>query len=196
MHKPATKHRPTNTDYQTPGTDTEHFPPLSTINMRISLIAAVAQNGTIGKDNSMPWHLPADLKHFKKTTLGHHIIMGRHTWESIGRALPGRTSVVITRKTGYQAKGCTVCHSLKDALEVARQSGENEAFIAGGANLYEQCLPVAERFYLTEILTDIRGDTNFPEYDKTDWVVVESSTHEADERNPYACRFLVMDKKK
>jgi dihydrofolate reductase len=127
---------------------------------RLSLIVAVARNGVIGRDNRLPWHIPEDLKRFRARTMGHHIIMGRRTWESIGRPLPGRTSVVVTRDRDYSAPGAKVVHSLAEA--VAACAGDDEAFVIGGAEIYREALLHADRLYLTEVLADYPGDVSFP----------------------------------
>jgi len=127
---------------------------------RLSLIVAVARNGVIGKDNRLPWHIPEDLKRFKALTMGHHIIMGRRTWESIGRPLPGRKSVVVTRDGDYSAPGANVVHSFADALDAC--AGDDEAFVIGGAEVYREALAHADRVYLTEVLADYPGDVRFP----------------------------------
>lgn len=135
----------------------------------LTLIAAVARNGVIGRDNCLPWHLPADLKHFKALTTGHAVIMGRKTWESLPekfRPLPGRQNIVVTRNAGYAATGATVANSLADAVAAANGS---EAFVIGGAELYQAALPLADRLELTEISRDYEGDTFFPARDATQW---------------------------
>lgn len=135
---------------------------------RIALIAALAKNRVIGVHNTLPWRLPEDLQHFKALTMGHHIVMGRKTFESIGRALPGRTTVIISR-TAYSAPAdCLVTHSIPDALTACE--GDQEVFFVGGAQLYEQALPLADRLYLTEIQAEFAGDAWFPEFEPTDWV--------------------------
>lgn len=134
---------------------------------RLSLIVAMARNRTIGINNTLPWHLPEDLKHFKNLTMGHHIIMGRKTYESIGRPLPGRTTVIVTRDPGYAMDGCLVAHSLDEAVSLS--AGDDEAFFVGGSSLYEQALPLAERMYITEIQADYEGDAHFPDFDRTHW---------------------------
>ena len=134
---------------------------------RLSLIVAMARNRTIGIDNQLPWHLPEDLKHFKSLTMGHHIIMGRKTYESIGRPLPGRTTVIVSRDPGYAMEGCLVAHSLEEAMQMS--AGDDEAFFVGGATLYAQALPLAERLYITEIQADYEGDAHFPEFDLGRW---------------------------
>lgn len=162
--------------------------------MRISLVAAVAKNGVIGRDGDLPWHLPSDLDWFRRVTWGHHLLMGRKTWESFARALPGRTIVVITRDRGYQAAGCEVAHSLEQALDLARAAGEEEAMIAGGAEIYRQALPLADRFYLTEIDQEFEGDTVFPPWDRGEWRLASSREVEPDEANPHRHRFLVYER--
>ena len=135
----------------------------------IVLIAAVAKNGVIGKDNALPWHLPEDLKHFKALTTGHAVIMGRKTWESLPerfRPLPGRHNIVVTRNPAYQAAGATVVTSLEAARKV---DAGGTAFVIGGAELYAHALPLAQRLELTEIAADIDGDAFFPAYDRTQW---------------------------
>ena len=140
---------------------------------RLSILAAVARNGVIGRDNALPWHLPGDLKRFKALTLGHPVVMGRKTFESIlaanGKPLPGRENIVVTRARDYAAAGCRVVHSLEAALACADGA---EAFVIGGAEIYVLALPLAERLYLTEIDADFEGDARFPRYDRGDWVEV------------------------
>lgn len=134
---------------------------------RLSLIVAMARNRVIGINNTLPWHLPEDLKHFKNLTMGHHIIMGRKTYDSIGRPLPGRTTVIVSRDPGYTMAGCLVAHSLDEAVKLSE--GDDEAFFVGGTSLYEQALPLADRLYITEIQADYAGDAHFPEFDQTHW---------------------------
>ena len=135
--------------------------------LRIYLVAAVAANGVIGRDNAMPWRLPEDLKHFKALTLGHPVIMGRRTWESIGRPLPGRENIVVTRTRGYDAPGASVARSLEAA--VALCAGEPVAFVIGGGELYGAALALADGLVLTEIQRDYDGDARFPEFDRSIW---------------------------
>ncbi|MDA8094079.1 MAG: dihydrofolate reductase [Betaproteobacteria bacterium] len=142
---------------------------------RISIIAALARNRTIGANNALPWRLPEDLKRFKTLTMGHHILMGRKTFESIGRALPGRTTVIITRQSDYQAPGCLTVHSLEEALQASR--ADDEIFFVGGAELYAQALPCANRLYLTEIQADVAGDACFPAFDRSQWHEIERTRH-------------------
>ena len=134
---------------------------------RLTLIAAVARNGVIGRDNRMPWHLPEDLRHFKALTMGHPMIMGRKTWESLPGRLPGRPHIVVTRDDGYRAEGATVVHSLPAAIANAGDCGE--VFVIGGAEIYAQALATADRLQLTEIDADFDGDTTFPAWDRHQW---------------------------
>ena len=142
-----------------------------------ALIAAVARNGTIGRDNALPWRLPEDLRRFKALTMGHAMIMGRRTWESLGRPLPGRRHVVVSRDPGYRAAGITVVHSLADALA----AGGDDAYVIGGAMLYEQALPFVDRLELTEIDADVAGDAYFPAFDRSQWQEVGRESHRTDE---------------
>ena len=135
---------------------------------RLSLIAAVAANGVIGSDNALPWRLPEDLKRFKALTLGHPVIMGRKTYESIGRPLPGRRNIIVTRNAAYAAEGCETARSLGDALAACNGTAE-EVFVIGGAQIYAEALPLAQRLYLTEIGRDFPGDARFPEFDRDAW---------------------------
>ena len=149
--------------------------------MRLAAIVAMASNRCIGKDNTLPWRLPADLKRFKQLTLGHTLILGRKTYESIGRPLPGRTMVVLTRQRDYAPEGVRVAHSLEQALELARG---DEVFIAGGADLYQQTLERVRRLYLTRIERAYEGDTFFPEVDLSAWRLVAEEHHEATATEP------------
>ena len=160
--------------------------------MFVSIIAATSTNRVIGLSNAIPWRLPADLKRFKTLTMGHHLLMGRKTFESIGRPLPGRTTVVMTRRRDYSAPGILVAHSLDEALELAR--GDDEIFVAGGADIYRLALPSAQRLYQTLIHEEFPGDTFFPEFDESTWHLVWSREVEADERNPHRFTFQVYEK--
>lgn len=161
---------------------------------RLSIIAAMDQNRVIGIGNRLPWRLPADLAHFKALTMGHHMVMGRKTYESLpgGKPLPGRISVIVTRDATFSAPGCVVVHSLSDA--VAACEGDDEAFFIGGADMYRQALDVAQRLYLTEVKTDVEGDAWFPEFDRKIWREVERTRCLADEKNPYDYDFVVFDR--
>lgn len=142
---------------------------------RLSLIVAMARNRVIGIDNALPWHLPEDLKHFRNLTMGHHIIMGRKTYDSIGRPLPGRTTVIVSRDPGYAMAGCLVAHSLDEAVRLS--VGDAEAFFVGGSSLYGQALPLADRLYITEIQADFEGDAHFPEFDPAHWQETARERH-------------------
>jgi dihydrofolate reductase len=144
---------------------------------RIYLIAAVASNGVIGAGGQLPWHLAEDLRHFKKLTLGHPIVMGRKTWESLGKALPGRENIVVTGSPGYEAPGAAVASSLSGALALC--AGEELVFIIGGHRLFAESLPLASGLVLTEIKRDYEGDTWFPEFDRSDWREAQREAHTA-----------------
>ncbi len=152
----------------------------------------MAANGVIGKDNGLPWYLPADLKHFKQTTMGKPILMGRKTWESIGRPLPGRTNIVITRDSAYSATGCVVVDSIEAAITAAGE--QDEVMVIGGAELYRQVLPYTDTIYLTRIHETIDGDTRFPEIADTEWHQLERVDHEADEKNPHDYSFIRLER--
>lgn len=139
--------------------------------MSLSVIVALAKNRVIGLNNTLPWHLPEDLKRFKQLTMGHHIIMGRKTYESLGRLLPGRQTVIVTRNPDYKVDGAIVVHSLEQAISVS--SADSEAFLIGGAELYQQSLPLAKRLYLTMIDAEFEGDAYFPEIELDHWDLLE-----------------------
>ena len=160
--------------------------------MKISIVVAMAANRVIGRDNQLPWHLPADLQHFKQTTMGKPILMGRKTWESIGRPLPGRTNIVITRDENYEAPGCVVVHSIEAALQAAAK--QDEVMIIGGAEFYRQLLPRTNRIYLTRINEDFEGDILFPELISSEWQEVERVDCDADDKNPHSYSFIRLDR--
>lgn len=160
--------------------------------MKLSMIAAMGNNRAIGLDNKMPWHLPADLKWFKKTTLGSPIIMGRKTYESIGFPLPGRLNIIMSRNTDLEIEGCTVVNSLEAAITKA--AGFDEVFITGGAHLYEKFLEDADKLYLTLIDQDFVGDTFFPDYSIYEWNEVERIDNPADDKNPYPYSFITLER--
>lgn len=167
--------------------------------MRIALIAAVARNGVIGRDGTMPWRLPADLRHFKRVTLGRPVVMGRRTHESIGRPLPGRLNIVLSRDPGYRAEGCLVVASPEEALAAARAAagGEpEEVMIIGGGTVYASFLPRAERIYLTRIEAEIPGDTGFPPLDSAEWCETSRVEQPADADHAYACAFVVLERRR
>lgn len=160
----------------------------------ISLIVALDKNGVIGKGGTLPWHLPADLKRFKELTLGHHVIMGRKTYESIGKPLPGRTNVIVTRQHDYKADGCRIVHSLDAAFMTSQQ--DPESFVIGGGDLFEQAMRFAEKIYLTQVETSVDdGDTWFPTIDRERWKLIERVECEADEKNHYRYAYLTYAKK-
>ncbi len=158
---------------------------------RIAIVAALARNRVIGRGNRLPWHLPDDLRHFKRLTLGRAIIMGRRTWESLPGLLPDRTHVVVTRDRSYRADGALVVHSLDAALAAA---GGDEALIVGGAELYAIALPRAVRLYLTLVDAEVEGDVLFPPIDPTQWREVTREPHAADERHAYPFAFVTMER--
>lgn len=160
----------------------------------ISMIAAMAKNNVIGIKGDMPWHLPNDLKYFKRITTGHPVLMGRKTFESIGKPLPNRRNLVLTRNEDFQPKGVEVLHSMADVRPLMEK--EEEFFVIGGANLYEQLIPLADRLYITYIHEEFEGDTFFPEIDKGSWKQVSSEIGEVDEKNKYPHTFVVYEKAK
>ena len=142
---------------------------------QLSTIVAIANNRVIGINNTLPWHLPEDLKRFRALTTGHHIIMGRKTYESLGRLLPGRTTVIVTRNQDYKVAGALVANSLQDAI--AQSKGDDEAFLIGGAELYQDGLKLSDKLYITEIDLDVAGDAYFPEFDRSDWQEIAREAH-------------------
>ncbi len=163
--------------------------------MRVSIIVAVASNGVIGRDGDLPWRLSADLKRFKRLTMGHHLVMGRRTFASIGRPLPGRTTVVVTRDPSWTAEGVEVAHGLEAAIELARRAGDDEVFLSGGSSVYREGLQWADRIYLTEVHADVTGDTRFPPWDRSEWQEVEREDRPAEEKSPLPHSFVVLDRR-
>ncbi|WP_158737824.1 dihydrofolate reductase [Alteribacillus sp. YIM 98480] len=159
----------------------------------ISFIAAMDENRVIGHENKMPWHLPADLKHFKEVTSGSPIIMGRKTYEAIGRPLPRRQNIIVTNTKDFAAEGCEVVHSLDEAKRIA--ATKQEIFVIGGETLFEQFLPAADRMYLTIIHDTFPGDTYFPEWQTEDWVTTEKKQGKTDEKNLYPHTFITLERK-
>lgn len=160
--------------------------------MIISIIAAVADNMIIGNNNSLPWNLPADLEYFKKNTLGKSVIMGAKTFESIGKVLPNRKNIILSFDKDYKAEGCVTVTSIEEAL---KEVGENEeVMIAGGASIYKQFLPLANKLYLTFIHHDFEGDTYFPEFDINQWKEAKRIDNKADGKNPYDYSFVILEK--
>ncbi|MCP5347544.1 MAG: dihydrofolate reductase [Pseudomonadales bacterium] len=162
-------------------------------------MCAMDENMVIGRNNSLPWYLPEDLKHFKRTTMGKCIIMGRRTYESIGRPLPGRTNIIVTRSRDYEVENARVVDSLTDAIELAENiafiDGSDEAFIIGGAELYKHALPVVDRLYLTMVHAEVEGDTYFPDFDVSEWEEVSKNFYDADEFNPYPYSICVFERR-
>lgn len=160
--------------------------------MKVSIIVAVADNGVIGRDNDLPWRLPADLKRFKGLTMGHHLIIGRRTWESVGKPLPGRIMVVVTSRPGEDVDGVRFVRSVEQALEVA--TGDDEVFIGGGSGIYRAMLGLADRIYMTRVHAEPEGDAFFPEFDESVWSIVSQEKHDADDRHPHPYDFLVYER--
>ncbi len=162
--------------------------------MTISAIVAVANDNIIGHDNQIPWYLPADLAYFKRTTLGHPIIMGRNTFHSIGRPLPKRTNIVVTRDPFFRADGILVAHSLQEAIDMAFEAGAAETFIIGGGQIYAQSAELWDKIYLTEVDLEVPGAVRFPEMDAAEWRETWREVHEADEKNEYNYVFRVLER--
>ena len=157
--------------------------------MKISQIVAVANNNVIGKDNDLIWRLPADLKHFKNITMGHCMLMGRKNFESIGRALPGRTTIIVSRNKDYKADGCHTVFSIEEGVNLAKSLKENELMIIGGGQIYEQSLQDTSKVYYTAVHESFDGDTFYPELPKSDWKLLSEELHIADEKNKYDYTF-------
>lgn len=159
----------------------------------VTIIAAIAENNAMGKDNQLIWHLPADLNRFKKTTLSHVVIMGRKTFESLGKPLPNRTNILITRDKNYKAEGCVVVNSVKEALEAALKVDENP-FILGGAEIYKQAMPFTDKLDITFVHHQFKADVFFPEIDKTIWKETSREDFKADEKNKYDYSFVTFER--
>jgi dihydrofolate reductase len=171
--------------------------------MKIALVVAMAQHRVIGKDNALPWHLPEDLKYFKRVTLHKPVIMGRKTYDSIGKPLVDRVNIVITRNADYRPPGVLVVNSLESALErcatLLQMQGapdDSEVSIIGGAQIFEHSMALADRLYLTEVHAEVEGDIFFPEFDRNDWVEVARDDHPACAKNPYPYSFVVLERKR
>lgn len=160
--------------------------------MRIAIVAAMGENRAIGLGNGLPWRMPADLKYFKSLTMGHHLIMGRKTFDTVGKPLPGRPTIVVTRQPDLAIEGVTVVNSLDAALELVSEM--DEVFIAGGAEIYRLALEVADRIYLTLIHHSFDADTFFPAFDESQWRLVSRTDYAADEKNPHPYSFLIFDR--
>jgi dihydrofolate reductase len=167
--------------------------------MKISLVAAVAMNGVIGKNNDLPWRLPDDMKFFMETTKNHHVILGRKNYESLPakyQPLPNRTNIIVTRQKEFNAPGCMVVNNMDDALNIARDNGESEVMVIGGAEIYKLALPVADRLYITEVRAEVDGDVRFPAYDKNEWQEVSRVHHAKDQRHAYEFDFVLYERMK
>lgn len=158
--------------------------------MIISLIAAVSENNVIGKDNRLVWHLPADLKYFKEKTKGHHVLLGRKTYEALGKPLPNRTHLVITHQKNYKPEGILVFHNIANAIKYAHEHQEDELFVLGGANIYTQMMKIADKMYITRIKEHFEGDTYFPPIPDTEWKIESREPHKKDAKNPYDYEFI------
>ena len=159
----------------------------------VTIIAAIAENNALGKDNQLIWHLPADLNRFKKTTLNHVVIMGRKTFESLGKPLPNRTNILVTRDKNYKAEGCVVVNSVKEALVAATKEDENP-FILGGAEIYKQAMPFTDKLDITFVHHQFKADVFFPEIDKTIWKETSREDFKADEKNKYDYSFVTFER--
>lgn len=166
--------------------------------MKLALIWAMSRNRTIGRNNALPWHLPEDLKYFKRVTMGKPIIMGRKTWESIGRPLPGRSNIVITRDPSYRAEGVKLVRTLEEAISLAEsialKDGADEAVVIGGEQIYALALPHAQRLYMTQVHAEVEGDAFFPQFDLTQWNELGRDDFSAAGPNPYDYSFVVLER--
>jgi dihydrofolate reductase len=166
--------------------------------MKLTMIWAMSRNRTIGRNNALPWHLPEDMKYFKRVTMGKPIIMGRKTWESIGRPLPGRSNIVITRDPSYTAEGVKIVRTLEEAISLAESialiDGAEEAVVIGGAQIYALALPLADRLYMTQVHAEVEGDAFFPQFDLTQWNELGREDFSAAGPNPYDYSFVVLDR--
>ncbi len=161
--------------------------------MRLSIIVAMDDNQLIGRDNALPWRLPADLGYFKKTTTGKTVLMGRKTYESIGKPLPNRRNVIVSRNSEFKAEGCEIVDSIDAALNLAKN--DNEVMVMGGASFYEQMLPSADRLYITRIDGKYDGDAHFPKFNIEEFIEVSRESHSPDEKNPHTYHFTILDRK-
>ena len=165
--------------------------------LHLCILVAMAKNRVIGRNNKLPWNLPADLKHFKSLTMGHTIIMGRKTYESIGRPLPGRTNIIITHQRDLEVPGAIIVHSIEDALEACMKvkTFNQEYFVIGGENIFQQMLKICKRMYITEIIGDFEGDTYFPEFDFKEWNETQRDKHFPDKDINVEYHFIILDRK-
>jgi len=162
--------------------------------MIISCIVAKTKNNVIGKNNTMPWHISDDLKYFKKTTSGHTIILGKNNFESIGRALPNRTNIILTRNQSFKCSGCIIMDSIEKALKYAYETGEDEVFIIGGGQIYDQTTVYWDKLYITEIDAELEGDVFFPSIDKSEWKLISEECHQKSEKNEYDFCFKIYER--
>jgi dihydrofolate reductase len=163
--------------------------------MTLSIVVILSTNNVIGRDNQLPWHMPADLKRFKNLTMGHHILMGRRTFDEIKKPLPGRVNVVITRDHHFAVEGVAISRSIDEAISKAEAAGDKEIFLIGGGEIFKQVIHRADRMYITRIHADIEGDTYFPEFDDVnEWKLVDAEHFEADEKNAYPYSFLTYER--
>jgi len=164
----------------------------------LSIVVAVAENGVIGRDNALPWRLPEDLKYFKKITMGHPVIMGRKTFDSIGSPLPGRANIVVTRQPDWRVEGVLVAHNLESAIDMAKMDAEvnnvSQVMLIGGADLYTQGLIRCARLYLTEVHASVEGNAYFPKFDRDEWKEISRLSFAADDVNPYPYSFVVLER--
>jgi dihydrofolate reductase len=163
--------------------------------MIVSSIVAVSKNRVIGKENGMPWHLPKDMRYFKRKTLDHHVVMGRKNFEAMGNPLPKRTNIILTRDPYYISSSSLVAHSIEEALSIAFDNGEKEVFIIGGGEIYKQSMEYWDRLYITEIHEEVEGDVYFTDPDYSKWKLVSEEHHEKDENNPFDFTFKVYERK-
>ncbi|MCB0639509.1 MAG: dihydrofolate reductase [Lewinella sp.] len=164
--------------------------------MLISAIVAVAQNGVIGDGDDIPWRLSSDLKYFKRTTIQHHVIMGRKTFASMGRPLPKRTNIVLTRNPFFVGSGILVARSLEEALAIAQDHGEEEAFVIGGGEIYRLAMPFLDKIYLTRVHAEPEGEVTFPTFSDDEWRLISQETHPADEKNDHDYTFEVYERRR
>ena len=160
--------------------------------MIISLIVAVDEKGGIGKNNQLPWHMPIDLKRFKALTMGHHLVMGRKTFETIGRPLPGRNMIIVTRQKDYSATNCTMVNSLNEALRLAKDHQEREVFIIGGGEIFRQSIDLADKIYLTKVHTDAQADVKFPDLKPDQWVISKREVTPQNDQDQYSSDFMIL----
>lgn len=162
--------------------------------MKISCIVAIAKNNVIGKNNEIPWYLPADLQYFKKITIGHHIIMGRNCYESIGKPLPKRTNIIISRDVFFISSNCLIARNIAEALSMAHANGETEVFIIGGGQIYNQTVDLWDSIYLTEVDVLVEGDVYFPKLNMSNWSLISNTEHVKDEKNEFNYSFKIYDR--